>query len=235
MAFFRGPNVVTNGLVLALDAANPRSYVSGSTTWNDLSGNNSSGSLINGPTFNSANGGSIGFTTAGTSYTNLGPILNYTSENFTFSYWVNFNSLTTNVGGQGPVVLYKGEVNTNGYYDQISRNGTSGTISFLTNQSGANQVSNTDAGTITVGVWYNLAYVRNGTSIRIYVNGIDRTTTAGTHINPTSNGNNFTLATYNTSVYGNFNLSNFLNYNRTLSASEVLQNYNALKSRFNLN
>ena len=51
--------IVTNGLVLALDAANPKSYVSGSTTWRDLSGNNNSGSLVNGPTYSSDSGGSI--------------------------------------------------------------------------------------------------------------------------------------------------------------------------------
>jgi hypothetical protein len=63
MAFFRGPNVVTNGLVLALDAANPKSYVSGSTTWNDLSGNNYNGTLSGStiPTYNASNGGSLSF------------------------------------------------------------------------------------------------------------------------------------------------------------------------------
>ena len=61
MASLGGPNIITNGLVLALDAANTKSYVSGSTVWRDLSGNNNSGSLTNGPTFNSANGGSIVF------------------------------------------------------------------------------------------------------------------------------------------------------------------------------
>ena len=61
MAFFRGANVVTDGLVLALDAANTKSYPGSGTTWRDMSGNNITGSLTNGPTFNSANGGSIVF------------------------------------------------------------------------------------------------------------------------------------------------------------------------------
>jgi hypothetical protein len=56
-----GPNIVVDGLVLYLDAANQYSYVSGSTAWNDLSRSNNNGTLINGPTFNSANGGSIVF------------------------------------------------------------------------------------------------------------------------------------------------------------------------------
>jgi hypothetical protein len=230
MGISGGPDMIQDGLVLSLDASDRNSYVSGSATWRDLSGNNNSGSLVNGPTFNNNNGGGIVFSSANGQYINLGPILNYTSGNFTFSYWVNFNTLTTNSGGQGPIVLYKGNFNSNGYYDQIGANGG---IAFVTNQSGAVQVSSTD-GIITTGSWHNIAYARNGASVRIYVNGIDRTTTAATHINPASSGNNFTLATYNTSIYGNFNLSNFLNYNRALSALEILQNYNAQRSRFNL-
>jgi hypothetical protein len=58
--FSNGPTISTNGLVLALDAGDRNSYVSGSTTWNDLVGLNN-GTLTNGPTFNSANGGSIVF------------------------------------------------------------------------------------------------------------------------------------------------------------------------------
>ncbi len=56
-----GPSIVTNGLILNLDAANPKSYVSGSTTWNDVSRSGLSGTLVNGPTFNTGSGGSIVF------------------------------------------------------------------------------------------------------------------------------------------------------------------------------
>jgi hypothetical protein len=225
---YTGPNIITDGLVLALDAANTKSYISGSATWNDLSGNNNSGSLVNGPTFNN-NGGSVIFNSTSSQYINLGPILNYTSENFTFSYWINFNTLTTNSSGQGPIVFYKGDYQTNGYYNQIN---TGGGITFVTNQSGASQNSYTNS-IISTGSWYNIAYVRNGASVRIYVNGIDRTSFTATHIDPTSNGNNFNIARY-PGIYGNFNLSNFLNYNRTLTAPEILQNYNGQKSRFGL-
>jgi hypothetical protein len=53
--------IVTNGLVLALDAADKNSYPGSGTTWRDMSGNNSNSTLTNSPTFNSANGGSIVF------------------------------------------------------------------------------------------------------------------------------------------------------------------------------
>lgn len=229
MAFGNGPKVVSDGLILSLDAADRNSYVGSGTSWNDLSGNVYNGTLVSGPTFNSANGGSIVFDSTNSQYINLGPILNYTSENFTFSYWANFNTLTTNSGGQGPIVFFKGDYNINGYYSQIN---STGGIVFVTNQSGVNQTSFTN-NIVATGSWYNIVYARNAASVRIYVNGIDRTTTAATHINPVSSGSNFTLARY-PGIYGNFMLSNFLNYNKALSATEVLQNYNALKSRFNL-
>ena len=61
MGFSRGPKIVTNGLVLTLDAGSKKSYSGSGTTWKDLSGNGNTGTLVNGPTFNSANGGSIVF------------------------------------------------------------------------------------------------------------------------------------------------------------------------------
>ena len=61
MAFGNGPRVVTDGLVLALDASDRNSYISGSSTWFDLTTNQYTASLINGPAFNSQNGGSIFF------------------------------------------------------------------------------------------------------------------------------------------------------------------------------
>jgi len=61
MGITRGPNIVTDGLVFAVDAANPSSYVSGSTIWKDQTVNQNDGTLTNGPTFDSGNGGSIVF------------------------------------------------------------------------------------------------------------------------------------------------------------------------------
>ena len=54
-----GGNIVTDGLVFYVDAANPRSFISGSTKWGDLSKNQNVGYLTNGPTYNNSNGGRI--------------------------------------------------------------------------------------------------------------------------------------------------------------------------------
>lgn len=223
------PTIVTNGLVLNLDATNTKSYVNGSTNWFSLGNPSLSGSLTNGPTFNSGNGGSIVFD--GTNdYVTCGSILNYTSENFTFSCWTYINSLTTNSSGQGPILFYKGQYNTRGYYTQISETGQ---IAAVTNSPTAN-ASLTNTGTILAGNIYNISIVRNGTSIRIYVNGIDSTTTLGTHANPVTSSEPFLIATYGFSIYSNIRIYSFLNYNRALSQPEITQNYNALKSRFGL-
>lgn len=56
-----GSSIITNGLILCLDAANPKSYPGSGSTWYDLSGNGNHGTLINGPTYNSVNKGSIVF------------------------------------------------------------------------------------------------------------------------------------------------------------------------------
>jgi hypothetical protein len=61
MAFNYSPKIIQDGLVLYLDAANTKSYPTTGTTWTDLSRSGNNGTLINGPTFNSGNGGSIVF------------------------------------------------------------------------------------------------------------------------------------------------------------------------------
>jgi hypothetical protein len=220
--------IVTNGLVLNLDAGFIPSYPTTGTTWYDLTSNGYNGTLTNGPGFSTSGDGCITFD--GTNdESNFGNILNYTSESFTFNYWVYFNSLTTNQSGQGPVVFFKGQFQINGYYIQV---GTDGSIYFITNQPGQYQATSTSAGTISINTWYNISINRNGASCKIYVNGVDRTTTSGTHQNPLTSSESFKLANYNNYIYANMRIAIFQSYNRQLSATEVLQNYNAYSKRF---
>lgn len=97
---FTGPNIITDGLVLALDAGNTKSYPGSGTTWNDVSGNGNNGTLINGPTFDTGNGGSVvfdgvddHFTTSTTPTELLG------NPSFTISMWVKrLSNEVTNTG-----------------------------------------------------------------------------------------------------------------------------------------
>ena len=112
--YYRTPPIVTNGLVLALDAGNTLSYVSGSTTWRDLSGNNNSGSLVNGPTFNSVNGGSIVFD-GSNDYVEISPV--NASSQFTLNFWIKCIQ-TGSVGNTN----YSGIINKfNGIANQRNR------------------------------------------------------------------------------------------------------------------
>jgi hypothetical protein len=250
---YTGPNIVTNGLVLALDAANSKSYPGSGTTWRDLSGNNNSGSLTNGPTFSSANGGSIVFDgsndyigiTTGSGF-NLG-------VNFTVQVWCkpfkfggsdganNYNrgSIFTNSypynGGQGFWIC----VTSQGGSSQLP---TPGTERFFISCGNDQQVSVSALGSLTAftNSWVNLAATVNGTSpIRLYINGSEASYAAG------SPGNGPTSLSYSSgpcSIGNRNNLFEFFSgsfsitqvYNRTLSASEIQQNYNATKARFNL-
>jgi len=220
-------NIVTSGLVLYFDAGFTPSFPKGFNTWYDLSGSGNTGTLVNGPSYNSANYGSISFD--GTNdYVNCGNILNYTTGDFTFSYWVYITDLQNANGGS--VIIYKGDTGVNGYSDFLDSNGD---IVFRTNGAGGTVITETNTGVISTGNTYNITYTRVGTSIKIYVNGVNVTLTSGVHTDPASSSSNFTIGSYSgTSFFSNKRLYSFYNYNRGLSAAEVLQNYYAGLQRF---
>jgi hypothetical protein len=216
--------IVTDSLVLHLDAGYKHSYPTGGTTWYDLDESNN-GTLTNGPTFSSVNGGLFTFD-GSNDYVNFGNILNFTTENFSFDMFVRFSNISSI-----RTLIYKGGFNTNGYYLAPG----AGLPSFVTNQSGVNQVTYLNQ-YLTTSVWYHLVAVRNGSSVKLYLNGVDSTGTAGTHINPASSTDNFLLGIYSSGLNFPFagDIARFLAYNKALSAAEVLQNYNVAKGRFGL-
>lgn len=220
-------NIVTSGLVLYFDAGFTPSFPKGFNTWYDLSGSGNTGTLVNGPSYNSTNYGSISFD--GTNdYVNCGNILDYTTGDFTFSYWVYITDLQNANGGS--VIIYKGDTSVNGYSDFLD---STGEIQFRTNTAGPTVVTETNTGVISTGNTYNITYTRVGTSIKIYVNGVNVTLTSGVHANPVTSSSNFTIGAYSgTSFFSNKRLYSFYNYNRGLSAAEVLQNYYAGLQRF---
>jgi len=232
-------SIVQDGLILRLDAANTKSYVSGSTIWNDLTSNQKNGLLVNGPGFNSNNLGSITFD-ASNDHVNLGQNFNFTTEDFTISYWVYFNGFVAGGGpSQGPILIYKGPFQVSGFYDQVpyTTGSTAAGISFLTNNLGSTNIT-TAAYSLSSSTWYNISYTRSGTSVRIYINGVDSTSSLGTHT-ITSSTKDFYLMRYSNqsgsaNLYSNGRLSNVLIYNKQLTANEILQNYNALKIRYGL-
>jgi hypothetical protein len=148
--------------------------------------------------------------------------LSFTSEPFTISMWVNPTNLSNS-----PVIISSGAYQVDGYYCHIL---STGGVSCLTNQSGASQSTDGSA-SFTTGSWQLLTIARNGSSIRIYRNGIDITSTAGTHTNPTSTTRKFVIGRYDPSAgyYYNGSTDDVRVYNRTLSAAEILAMYGSIK------
>jgi hypothetical protein len=215
-----GPgNIVTNGLVLYLDAANYLSYVSGSTTWRDISSSNLSGSLINGPTFSSGNGGSIVFD-------GVDDYVNATSslyvDNFTLNAWV----YKTTSGIQ--TIIAKGNASFQlNFYLRIA--GNSG---FFGTSGGFTEISVAD---LTLNTWNNTVLTYDKNNLKYFLNGV--------FINQISATNTPILSSSNTIIgrLGDFNgqywtgrIASTSIYNRALTASEILQNYNSTKARFGL-
>jgi hypothetical protein len=235
MAFNYSPKIVTDGLVLYLDAANPNSYVSGSTTWRDISRGGNNGALINGPTYSSANGGSIVFD--GTNdYVNFGSSFNLnTNIGFTISLYFKITTysvlyptlftIKTSIGSSLCLLL----------------SSIDGSYSPLTFGWNGNSYRPTSLSNLSTNIWYQLSLIYNGNGVNnssnfsIYLNNIFFPLSVGNDFSGIGNVN--TLGTLNTGTsnfWYNGNIASTQIYNRALSATEVLQNYNATKTRFGL-
>jgi hypothetical protein len=234
---FTGPHIVTEGLVLSLDAANTKSYPGSGTTWFDKSGRGANSTLVNGPTFNSANEGSIVFDGID-DYAEI-PYSTYwntnvfgTATNFTLECWYKpdlFKNWDT--------LIEKSE--SSGWYSR-SEGAAIWTDSTSIQGVFSSGVDGNPAGSATVLSyattalkWYHIAFTGDGTTLRLYVDGIQRATNLVT---------SRTVEVYNGSVGPRFGRRAFMDgqmasvklYTRGITADEVLQNYNATKTRFGL-
>jgi hypothetical protein len=224
--------IVTNGLVLALDAADKNSYVSGSTTWNDLSGNSNSGSLINGPTFATS---SLQFTRisipAGTA-THI--LLNNTiGDDFTISSWIQTTQVGSNIAHYTTMYIVSAEVGGPGNDFGFGVN-SSGQIAF-----GAGPNDTTIAGgVVNTGIWCNVVATRVKSSglISLYINGSLSNSGTGNAGNTLNANSKIKIGSGDDGPAVSFggNIATTQLYNRALTATEIQQNYNTQKSRFGL-
>jgi hypothetical protein len=226
-----GPNIVVDGLVLALDAANTKSYISGSTTWNDLSRNNNNGTLINGPTFNTGSGGSIVFDGVD-DYVEIpdSPSLNFGTGDFTVLCWIN--GISVYPGGT-KTIIWKGsrfDGNVAGW--SMAWAGGTSDLFFIISSNTARLEGRVPG----FGLWGGYKMVgmqRVGSNWRLINNGV--TTSLGTFTGNVDTSSPIYFSrngVYNS--YFNYIMSNTCIYNRALSSTELLQNYNATKTRFGL-
>ena len=226
-----GPATVLSGLVLELDAGNIKSYQSGSTTWFDKSGNANNGTLINGPTFNTGSLGSIVFDGVNdyvnlTTATTLG--ISNVSTSFTISTW--FKTV-----GPGEYYLFD---NYDGSPQDISFRIDGGKFEVYLKASNEVGFDAVQFGSgYNNGIWTNFTLIWNGSdTIIAYANGIN--IGSSTQSGMTGNFDSDTAFRMGARPFaGSYfpgNISIFQIYNKALSASEVLQNYNATKGRFGL-
>jgi hypothetical protein len=224
---FANGKIVTEGLVLALDAADRNSYVSGSLVWNDVSGNAAGGSLVNSPGYSASNGGSIVFDGIDDYLNTLTVIQAATSSNLqTFCSWAygtNNNSFfgsNANGAGEFHLILYYQSSNTITFERSIYGGGSNP----------ADQINS--ATVVPNNTWNYACIVKTAAStFDVYFNGSIIITGAlkGATISSSLN-----LGRWYSDANKTSTISNVQVYNRALSAQEVLQNYNAQKSRFGL-
>ncbi len=238
MACSGGPDGISNGLILALDAANKVSYPGSGTSWYDLSGNVNTGTLTNGPTFSNANIGTITFD--GTNdYTSTPLDLSWNNTNsVSISMWIKTANLSQSRGflGTGNYEWQFRQGQYGGpnsdlvfvYWDTTGghTNGSIPSMSGFFNDTNWKHLSMT---------WNNsnstILFYKNGTQIFSQVYG-----------NPSVNRVSSELLQIGGNVYSwdgagaywNGSYSSVQIYNRTLTAVEVLQNYNETKSRLGL-
>jgi hypothetical protein len=233
MSYNFSPKIVTDGLVLYLDAANPNSYISGNTTWSDLSKRKNNCTLINGATFDPNNNGSIVFDGVNDEGTfPVLPDLQFLNRSpYTLSVFAKIISASNIFHG---LLNREYGATRNGYNLWFIRDnpnliaiaserfaGTGQKLAFvlLDNDSCINK-------------WNHYCVTYDGNNLRFYFNG-QFTNSVFADGNITNTTGTLQIARRQT-TNGNCAISNIHIYNKALSVMEVQQNYNSLKSRFGI-
>ena len=251
MTIYGGPEIVTDGLVLHLDAANSKSYSGSGTAWNDLSGNGNNGTLTNGPIYSSDNKGNI--------------ILDGTNDYISTNNINLSNTNKTSIDFWCKILSYPEASGLGNILIELSTDSNNVTTGFSINYSEDCCAIYNKTFPIAIGLkgnnGYNISYWPktlvndlqwhhwcvildksvSGAESFLYIDSISRTGTLTSLANDNSN-NYGDLPLYigargasaSGSFHSNVRISNIKIYNRTLTQNEILQNYNALKGRFGL-
>ena len=219
------PRIVTDGLVLCLDAGNPLSYTSGDSLWKDLSGNGNNGNFNN-PAYSSNNGGSFVFDgTDDEVY-----ILNNNSINIANKISLCAWIYMTKAFAGFPGIISKGYATTGGYSIHIrpgyelwfELDESDGTRNIIT------------GGSISLNTWHYICCTYDGSSMKIFQNN---------SLVSSPHSKSFTIGSVSNNIaigrlfgYGYFggSISSIKIYDTELSANQVTQNFNATKGRYGL-
>ncbi len=232
MGVYAGPEITNDGLVLALDAGNRKSYTGSGTAWNDLSGNGNNATMFGSVPFETdvtscfnfatatganAASSSLGFTFASN--------MIQTTGDFTFSCWIKNPNATVGQtglfsnsgGGDG----YRFGVGLNGIYWLIGPTYAEGGVSF--------------SSTLSASLWYNVVTVfsRSTSQILLYRNGVYQGASA-TAVSQTAFNGAAVPGLVRSACCGIYTgkIAAFFAHNKKLTEAEVQQNFNASRGRF---
>jgi hypothetical protein len=220
------PAIVTSGLVFNLDAGFTPSYPTINTTWYDISSGVNNGTLFNGPTYSSSNGGSIVFD-GSNDYFRADNNTTLDNQTITMESWNYPNTLT-----QDGFLFEKGQVNTQ-YSNFYNSDGT-----FYFRTVGLNIWDLTIYGPsyLSANVWNHIVCTYGAGTKTIYINGVQIAQQTGLTGTISTNTTGLYVGAYGpgSSYFFNGKIAVSRVYNKSLSATEILQNFNVQKTRFGL-
>lgn len=232
MSLNHSPNILMSGLQLYLDAGNTKSYPGSGTTWTDITSSGNNATLTNGPTYSSTNGGSFLFDGVDdyADIANAG-VGNFGTSSFSVSVWGKATASSS--GTRGIMSKYNPHsgIGTGWYMFFVDGNIWVSINQDLTPPLESSSISVN----ITTGRWYNFVITRSGTNFSLYINGVLQQSNTTTNIIDCSSTAPLRIGSgYSTGYYYSGNCSIAQIYNVALSATQVAQNFSALRGRYGI-
>ncbi len=224
------PSIVTSNLLIYLDAANTLSYPGSGSTWTSLVSGGRNGTLVNSPSFTSADGGGCIILDGVNDYISMS-ISNVAPSNLSVDYWIKRNAN----GGFLWVIDNSDQPELRMTFDRAK-------LQPYLYDNGGYALTTASTTTFSTSLCYTLCLTMANGSQKIYINGGAETITGtGTYDGAASgdDAGEHTLGTYNRpgagyGGYASIKIGSYRFYNRVLTLQEVTQNYNATKARFGL-
>ena len=224
MAFHHSPKIITDGLVLNLDAGDKNSYIGSGTTWSDLSGNGNNATM-NAAAIGTDVPGSMDFNGSSEYLTVTNSTSLQIAANITYEWWFKTTSTSgedwffSNNIGSTPLIM--------------SSIDNSGVIQFQFTDDDGTAVSGNYTDTATLTGWHHIALVCAGTTATLYTDTVQKITDTDGSFDTITLTTDFEIArdTRVARYFAGF-MDIFRIYNKALSTKEISQNFNAQRHRF---
>jgi hypothetical protein len=232
MGIAYNPRIVTDGLVLALDAGNTKSYPGSGTSWTDLSGNGNNGTLRNSPTYSADNLGKFVLDAVDDDVDcGNNNSINFGTGDFTVSIW--FRRFSNATGNLRLLSKAAGSDTADAANAGFSFFGSNAGISFAVNPTAARTIIG--AANYSLNEWVNVVgLVERGVSMRTYKNAVQFSSTTAPSGSVSGTTSLFLGSNVGTGLYWAGEISNVSLYNKALTPQEIQQNFNATRSRFGI-